>query len=161
MTEAAIDWEIVYKEYEIKVRSYIRSRVGNPEDVDDLCSEVFLNVIRAKDSFSGEPKAVSSWIYMITKRTVAMFYRKHRFTGEIPEDMADGTDIEEQVIESETLDTLADALEKLDTRLRDIIILHYYGEKSLKEIAAAMGMSYPNMKILHKKALNQMKKIFL
>lgn len=161
MTEAAIDWEIVYKEYEIKVRSYIRSRVGSPEDVEDLCSEVFLNVIRAKDSFSGEPKAVSSWIYMITKRTVAMFYRKHRFTGEIPEDMADGTDIEEQVIESETLDTLADALEKLDTRLRDIIILHYYGEKSLKEIAAAMGMSYPNMKILHKKALNQMKKIFL
>ena len=161
MTEAAIDWEIVYKEYEIKVRSYIRSRVGSPEDLEDLCSEVFLNVIRAKDSFSGEPKAVSSWIYMITKRTVAMFYRKHRFTGEIPEDMADGTDIEEQVIESETLDTLADALEKLDTRLRDIIILHYYGEKSLKEIAAAMGMSYPNMKILHKKALNQMKMIFL
>lgn len=161
MTEAAIDWEIVYKEYEIKVRSYIRSRVGNPEDVDDLCSEVFLNVMRGRDSFSGEPKALSSWIYMITKRTVAMFYRKHRFTGEIPEDMAEGTDIEEQAINAETLDLLADALEQLDMRLRDIIILHYYGEKSLKEIATAMVMSYPKMKILHKKALNQMKKKFL
>lgn len=52
---------------------------------------------------------------------------------------------------------LADALEQLDVRLRDIILLHYYGEKSLKEIAAAMNMSYPNMKILHKKALNQLK----
>lgn len=161
MTEVGIDWEAVYKEYEIKVRSYIRSRVGNPEDIDDLCSEVFLNVMRGRDSFSGEPKALSSWIYMITKRTVAMFYRKHRFTGEIPEDMADGTDIEEQAINAETLDLLADALEQLDRRLRDIIILHYYGEKPLKEIAAAMGMSYPNMKILHKKALNDLKEKFL
>lgn len=161
MTEAVTDWEAVYREYEFKVRSYIRSRVGNPEDVNDLCSEVFLNAMRAKDSFSGEPKAVSSWIYMITKRTVAMFYRKQRSVVEIPEDMSDGTDIEGETIDSETLDTLADALEQLDIRLRDIIILHYYGEKSLKEIATAMGMSYPNMKILHKKALNQLKKNFL
>ena len=54
---------------------------------------------------------------------------------------------------------LADALEMLDIRLRDIIILHYYGGKSLKEIATAMNMSYPNIKILHKKALNQLKKM--
>ena len=161
MTEAAIDWETVYKEYEIKVRSYIISRVGNPEDVNELCSEVFLNVMRGKDSFSGEPKAVSSWIYTITKRTLAMFYRKQRSVSEIPEDMADGTDIEGQAIDAETLDTLADALEQIDIRLRDIIILHYYGEKSLKEIATAMRMSYPNMKILHKKALNELKKNFL
>ena len=161
MTEAVTDWEAVYREYEFKVRSYIRSRVGNPEDVNDLCSEVFLSVMRGRESFSGEPKTVSSWIYIITKRTVAMFYRSHRQGCEIPEDMADDTDIEEQTIDAETLDMLADALEQLDVRLRDIILLHYYGEKSLKEIAAAMNMSYPNMKILHKKALNQIKKKFL
>lgn len=54
---------------------------------------------------------------------------------------------------------LADALGTLDIRLRDIIILHYYGGKTLKEIATAMNMSYPNMKVLHKKALNQLKKM--
>lgn len=161
MTKTATYWEEVYREYEFKIRSYIRSRVGNQEDVNDLCGEVFLNVMRAKESFSGEPKAVSSWIYMITKRTVALFYRNHRAASEIPEDMADGTDIEGQAIDAETLDALADALEQLDVRLRDIIMLHYYGEKSLKEIATVMGMSYPNMKILHKKALNQLKKNFL
>ncbi len=32
------------------------------------------------------------------------------------------------------------------------------GGKTLKEIAAAMNMSYPNVKILHKKALNELKK---
>ena len=159
MTGNAIDWEAVYKDYEFKVRSYIRSRVGNPEDVKDLCSEVFLNVMKGRDSFSGEQKAISSWIFMITKRTVAMFYRKNRTGSEIPEDMADDTDIEAQTIEAETLEEIADALELLDERLRDLILLHYYGKKPLKEIAAAMKMSYPNMKILHKKALDQMRRM--
>ncbi|MBR1892829.1 MAG: hypothetical protein IJ815_04795 [Lachnospiraceae bacterium] len=54
---------------------------------------------------------------------------------------------------------LADALEKLDMRLCDIVLLHYYGGKTLKEIASAMNMSYPNMKILHKKALGQLRKL--
>ena len=44
-------------------------------------------------------------------------------------------------------------------RLCDIVLLHYYGGKTLKEIAAAMNMSYPNMKILHKKALGQLRKL--
>lgn len=160
MTEAGIDWEAVYREYEFKVRSYIRSRVGNPEDVNDLCSEVFFKVMRGKESFGGEPKALSSWIYMITKHEVAGYYRGRRDKLELSEELQDGTDIEGQTIDAETLDRLADALEKLDMRLRDIILLHYYGGKTLKEIAAGMNMSYPNMKILHKKALGQLRKLF-
>lgn len=159
MTAAVIDWEAVYKEYEPKVRAYIRSRVGSPEDAEDICSEVFLNVIARKERFSGEPKAVSSWIYMITKHTVASFYRSRRVTEEIPETLADETDIEEETINAETLGELADALEQLDERLRDIIVLHYYGGKTLTEIAPAMGMSYPNIKILHKKALERLRKL--
>lgn len=159
MTAAVIDWEAVYKRYEPKVRAYITSRVGNVEDIKDLCADVFCNVIKQRERFSGEEKAVSSFIFVITKRTVAKYYRTHRISTEIPEGMADETDIEQQTIDAETLDRLADALETLDERLRDIISLHYYGEKKLTEIAAAMGMSYPNVKILHKKALDQLKKL--
>ena len=159
MTAAIIDWETVYKDYGPKVRAYIQSRVGNSEDIKDLCSEVFLEIMRQKERFSGEPKALSSWIFVITKRTVARFYRSYRPTDEIPEDIADDTDIEQQTVDTETLDLLADALEQLEERLRDIILLHYYGDKTLSEIAAAMGMSYPNIKVLHKKALGQLKKL--
>ena len=94
---------------------------------------------------------------MITRHTVALFYRKRRISCDFFDDMADDSDMENQIINAETLDILAKAMEKLDTRLRDIIILHYYGGKALKDIASAMNMSYPNMKILHKKALGQLK----
>lgn len=159
MTAAVIDWETVYKKYEPKVRAYISGRVGNPDDINDLCSDVFCEVMRCKDTFSGEPKALSSWIFVITKRTVAKYYRSYRPFDEIPEEMADDTDVEQETLDAETLGMLADALEQLDERLRDIISLHYYGEIPLTEIAAAMGMSYRNMKVLHKKALSQLRKL--
>ena len=153
----SIDWEAVYREYEQKMRSYVSGKVENPADVDDLCGEIFLRVIRAEEAFSGESRAISSYIYMTTRNTVIQYYRKHRQFVEIPETMATDTDIEEQVLYAEMLDLLADALEKLETRLKDIIVLHYYGEKTLKEIAGVMQMSYQNIKVLHKKALGQLK----
>jgi RNA polymerase sigma-70 factor (ECF subfamily) len=159
MITVAINWDTVYREYQPKVAAYIRSRVGNPADVEDLCSDVFLNVMSKKEQFSGEPKAVSSWIYMITKHTVIDYYRANRISEEIPENMADDTDLEAEVLNAEMLDRLADALEQLDERLRDIILLHYYGEKKLTDIAVSMGMSYSNIKVLHKKALDTLKKM--
>ena len=157
MIMTAINLEKAYTEYEPKVTAYIRSRVGNPEDVKDLCSDVFLKVMSKKEQFSGEPKALSSWIYQITKHTVAGYYRSNRISEEIPEDLADDTDIEAELLNKEMLEQLADSLEQLDEKLRDIIMLHYFGEKKLKDIAAAMGISYPYVKKLHKKALDRLK----
>ena len=159
MTAAVIDWEAVYKDYEPKVRAYIQNRVSDPEDAKDLCADVFLRVMQKRDELDEMPGAVSSRIFLITKSRVIDYYRTRRISCEIPEDMTDGTDIEQQFIDAETLEQLADALEQLDGRLRDIITLHYYGDKTLTEIAAAMGMSYRNITILHKKALGQLKKL--
>ena len=135
MTAGGIDWETVYKEYEPKVRAYIYNRVNDPEDVNDLCSEVFLKLMQKKEELLEMPGAVSTRIFLITKSRVIDFYRTHKIKSEIPENMADGMDIEQQTIDKETLESLADALEQLETRLRDIIVLHYYGEKKLTEIA--------------------------
>ena len=53
----------------------------------------------------------------------------------------------------DALDILADALLALKERARDLIVLHYYTGHTLKEMAEMMGMSYINVKVIHKKAL--------
>ena len=60
---------------------------------------------------------------------------------------------------AESLDKLADALEQLDLRLRDIIILHYYAGKTLDKIAAAMDMPYAEIELLNKEALERLQKL--
>ncbi len=65
----------------------------------------------------------------------------------------------ESVEQEEILSELADGLASLEVRQRDLIILHYYDGKTLKNIAADFGMSYINAKIIHKKALQNLKKL--
>ena len=61
------------------------------------------------------------------------------------------------ILEEETLEELASALEKLPPRERDLIVLHYYHNLQLKEIAQIMGMSYSNCKVIHSKALARLR----
>ena len=63
------------------------------------------------------------------------------------------------MLNEETLNSLADALEQLSRRERDIIILHYYSGKTLKSIAEIMDISYSYVKLLHTKALNNLREI--
>lgn len=159
--EININFEEVYRQYEPKVNAYIRNHVNSQEDAKDLCADVFLKLMQKLEELHEMPDAISSRIFLITKSRVIDYYRTKHYNEEIPETITDGIDIEEETINAETLERLADALEQLDERLRDIIVLHYYEEKKLTEIAEAMGMSYRNMNILHQKALAQLREKML
>ncbi len=150
--------EKIYREYEPKIRQYVRSHVGNETDAEDVLANIFLKVCEKADSYDKEKSALSTWVYAITHNAVVDYYRRRRPTDEIPEEFVSGELSKlDEICREETLEELADALESLDERLRDIIVLRYYNGFPLKEVAAVMEMSYANVKILHKKALNQMR----
>lgn len=154
MMEAVKELELIYREYEPKVSAYIRNHVSDPNEVKALCDNVFHKFLQNNETFNKEPDSVSNWIYMTTKQTVEEHYRNCCDPGEIPSD----THTEEQTIDAKALDRLADALEQLDVRSRDIIILHYYADKTLDEIAAAMDMSCADIELLIKEALDRFQK---
>lgn len=149
--------ETIYKEYHDKVAGYVHSHVGNYHDAEDIVSNVFMKVYSKWDSFDSTKASVSTWIYTITANTVKDYYKLHRSFEEVPVEMSSDDQIEEGILEEETLQELADALKKLPERERDMIILHYYKNIQLKEIAAMMNMSYSNAKIVHKAALQKLK----
>lgn len=69
----------------------------------------------------------------------------------------DSAPLDSALIANNELNELAEALAGIPERLRDIVILRYYQNLTLKEVAVRMGMSYANVKILHKKALQELK----
>lgn len=146
------DKDALYIDYKDKVSAYVRGRIENEHDSEDIISTVFLKIYQKIDRFDGEKASLSTWIYTITRNTVIDYYKTKKmhigFSDEIePEDIAEEND-------DELLDALADALEALPERERDLIILHYYKGYTLKRIAEMMGMSYVNAKIIHAKALS-------
>lgn len=80
--------------------------------------------------------------------------------AELDEDITDSTqNIEEQVLSAEMLERLAAALGRLEQRERDLLILHYYERRSLKDIAESMKISYSGAKLLHRQALSDLRRM--
>ncbi len=144
--------EEIYREYYKKVYGYILSKINNATNAEDLTADVFLKVFEKIDTFDETKASVSTWIYTITKNTLIDYYRTRRTFDEVPETEEDGSSVEDEVCNSEMLELLARGLETLDEREREIVVLRYSSGKTLREIAAQMGISYAYVKILQNKA---------
>ncbi len=150
----------IYKDYHGKVLGYLRNQVNNTDTAEDIAADVFLKVYEKIDTFDDSKSSLSTWIFTITRNKLTDFYRTRRVMPEVPETFAAPISLEDDVCSESELETLADALESLDTRERDIIVLRYYSGMTLKEIAEKMNISYAYVKVLQNKALSQLRKFF-
>ena len=150
-------YEQVYQAYAKKVMGYIRPRINNPADAEDLHSAVFMKVFEKFDSFDQTKASVSTWIYTIARNTLIDFFRTRKVHDELGDEDIVEEDAFQGIFDEETLGELAAALEKLPQRERDLIILHYYNNMQLKEIALKLHMSYSNCKLVHNKALMKLR----
>ena len=148
----------IYKDYHGKVFGYIISQVSNSDLAEDLCEDVFLKVYEKLDTFDETKASISTWIYTIARNTLTDYYRTRKVCEEIPEEYESAISVEDEICNREMLEKLANALEKLDERSRDIIILRYYSGFKLTEIAEKLDISYSYVKLLHNNALENLKK---
>ena len=161
--------EGIYRDYYKKVSGFVYKKVGDYSVVEDIVSDVFLKITTNIDRFDPQKAAVSTWVYTITNRTVMDYYRTRKVHGQIPEEdgatgampenLVDSAPLESGLLAQEQLAELADALEKIPERSRDILILHYYQNMTLKEVASRIGMPYANIKLVHKKALVELRQL--
>ena len=156
MTSA--EMEQVYTAYSGKVMGYIRSRVRSHADAEDLCAAVFEKVFLKYGGYDQEKASLSTWIFTITRNTLIDFFRKNRPSEELDENLSDHSEIDETLLNTETLDELAAALKKMPRELMDIVVLRYYDGKPLTQIAELMGLSYGAVKLRHQNALELLRR---
>ncbi len=152
-TVKTLNIEDIYTEYGGKVMGYIRARVRRAADAEDLHAEVFEKILRKIDGFDLQKASLSTWIFTVTRNTVIDHFRRSRPSEELDENLSDDTELDEGILNNETLTELAAALRKLPQQLMDIIVLRYYDGKPLTEIAQIMGLSYGAVKLRHQNAV--------
>ena len=155
--------EKIYVEYKEKVFRYVRGRVANEADAEELTSEIFWRIQAALDSYDPKKAALSTWIYTVTHNAVCNYYRGEKKRA-LPldegalcseEDCAAVTEIENEILK----ENLARALESLSEREQDIVVLYYYHEIPLRDIAKKMGITYQNAKFIKHRALRKLKEM--
>ena len=154
---AELSMEEIYMAYHGKVMGYLTARLKNRAEAEDLCSDIFEKVQRKLPDYNPEKAAVGTWIFTITRNTLIDSFRRKKPQEELNENMAEEGEIDEGLLSSETLGELAETLRQLPQELRDIIVMRYYDQKPLTEIAEIMGLSYGAVKLRHQNALMLMR----
>jgi len=153
--------ERLYLDYHGKVSAYVRGKIADPHEAEDVVSAVFVKAMERLSTYDENRASPSTWLYTITRSAVADYYRARKLHGAYMDYMDAVPDVPAGEDDSEALlARLAEGLGALREKERDIIILHYHKGITLKRAAELLGMSYINAKVLHKKALNRLREHF-
>ena len=62
--------EKIYMDFGGKVLRYVRSKISDPQDAEDVCASVFLKVQRGLSAYDDSRSSLSTWIYSIAHNAV-------------------------------------------------------------------------------------------
>lgn len=69
-TDKAIDIGNVITEYHPLLKSFIRKRVANKEDADDILQDVFYQLIKTVEDSLNPIEQVSAWLYRVARNSI-------------------------------------------------------------------------------------------
>ena len=145
------DWESVYKDNVTWVYRTIYARVGNRADAEDLTAEVFLAALRPL-RLSASMAEVRAYLRASARTVLAAHWRETlgREVTTIEDNLA-APDSEEAI--STAPQRVHAVLDVLPDNYRRILELRFLQGYSVKEAAAALGVSVANAKVLQHRAL--------
>ncbi len=137
-----------------RLRNFIRRRVPDREDAEDILQEVFYELIEAYRLMKPVER-VSAWLFTVARNRITDLFRKNRpeslsrpvaasEDGDefVLEDMLPSADAgpEAEYARSILLDALEEALEELPPEQRKVFIAHEMEGRSFRELAAESGV---------------------
>ena len=140
---------IMFVRHRERVFRFIQRLVRNPAIVDDLVSQVFLDVWRSANRFESRAR-VSTWLFSIA-RFKAISSRRERTLEDIDQDdafgVADAGDTPDVALDrKETESILRACIDMLSPAHREIIDLFYYREISTAEVSEMIGIPQATVK---------------
>jgi RNA polymerase sigma factor (sigma-70 family) len=155
MTEPDRRISEIVAEQRSRLRNFIRRRVPNPSDAEDIVQEVFYELVEANRLLM-PIEHLTGWLYRVARNRIIDLLRKKKpetFSdaavegegGEMLhiEDLLPSPDAgpEALYIRSVLHDVLELAIDELPDDQRDVFVAHELEGRSFKEMAAATGVS--------------------
>ena len=138
-----------------RLRSFIRRRVPNDADAEDLLQDVFFELVDAYRLLT-PIDFVTGWLFRVARNRITDLFRKKHpeafgdaFQEDEEGDLLDVEDLlpspeagpEAQYSRTMLLDELQQALAELPAEQRDVFVAHELEGHSFKELSAESGVS--------------------
>ena len=138
-----------------RLRNFIRRRVADPSDVEDILQEVFYELVEAY-RLTQPIEQVGAWLFRVARNRITDLFRKRKpeESTNAPvvaedgvslalEDLLPSPDAGPEAAYARTvlLEELEDALDELPAEQREVFLAHEIEGRSFKDLAAASGLS--------------------
>ena len=145
----------VVKREQSRLRNFIRRRVPDPRDAEDILQEVFYELVEANRLLM-PIEHVTGWLFRVARNRITDLFRKKK-----PESFSDTAvaDEDDELLQLEDLlpspaagpealyarnvllDELEVAVDELPEEQREVFVAHELEGRSFKEMAARTGVS--------------------
>ncbi|MCX8108483.1 MAG: sigma-70 family RNA polymerase sigma factor [Verrucomicrobiae bacterium] len=171
-------WDELFDRYYDPVAQFVfqYSPLFTREDVEEICQEVFLKVVRMVKSFHGK-STFRTWLFKIAINAARDFIerrgalkRGHGYPqlsldssdpngASIPDVPDAGARPDEMLIKREEMLLIHQAMSRLSDPCREIIELRYFGDLSYEELAAALALNPKTVSSRLSKCIDRLGKI--
>lgn len=136
-------FSLIVKKYSSLIYQYIKLKIKNKEDAEDLVQNVFISFYKVIDRFD-EQKLIKPYLFQIVNNELKMFYRKYKKILPLTEDIYLQDD---RFIDNFNDEDIMKILKKLKSQEKKIIMM------------IVDGYSYEDIAKKFKKPVNTVKSI--
>lgn len=152
----------IWDEFNAPLKGFIKKRVANEQEVDDILQEVFIKTYKNLDSLTDDKK-IHVWIYSITRNTIIDYYRKNnkRFVNvELPENLE--LQVEDvQSVNAEIASCLKVMVESLPEIYKEAIQQTEFQNLTQKQLSERLEISLSGAKSRVQRARKMLKNMLL
>ena len=150
--------ETIWQQFADPLRGFIRKRVGNEHDAEDILQQVFLKIQTRLPSLR-ETEKLQGWLYRIARNAVIDYYRSRRPNEPVPDSLA--IDHEPSRCALEIRLCITTLVDQLDAKYRDAIRLSEFDGLTQAEVAKRLGLSLSGAKSRVQRGREQLKQMLL
>jgi len=146
---------VLYEEHFERVYAYVVRRVCDRSDAQDITADVFQQALANLKKFEWRGAPFAAWLYRIAANAIADHFQRRARQSASPPPEASASD--EGLDEVERRAMLFRSVERLPPDQRRVIVMRFAEEKSIREIAQALGRSEGAVKQLQWRGLQSLR----
>lgn len=154
----------LYRIYGRELYRYLFAFCGDRMLAEDILQETFCKALL---SLPDSHPNIRAWLYKVGRNLMINEIRRNKREEPDSDSVArareekdgDRTDPAAELVVREEKERLKKALDRLDERKRDVLILQYYEHFTLREAAVILGISHENARVLSLRAKRELRRI--
>lgn len=139
--------DIIWEEFSMRLKNFIRKRISNQQDAEDILQEVFYKIHNKIDDIKDYHR-IHAWIFKLTGNAIVDYYRKKdsgfvltEITQDFPAVIEEDLSVNEEIAKC-----LHPMIDQLPEKYRQAITLTEFEKITQKELAQRLGISISGAK---------------